>query len=175
MYGYLMKLRAETLRDLGAALAPLNAFLFMQGLETLPLRMKAHVANAAAVARFLARRATRRTRALRGSRRQPVSRACATNTCRAAPAPCSVSISPAGATPDARSSRALTSLFAPRERRRREEPRDPSGQHDAPATRRCGTDGRRHRPRHDPAVDRHRRRRRSDLGSANRVSRRSAR
>lgn len=54
MYGYLMKLRAETLRDLGAALAPLNAFLFMQGLETLPLRMKAHVANATAVARFLA-------------------------------------------------------------------------------------------------------------------------
>ncbi|HEY6599046.1 MAG TPA: O-acetylhomoserine aminocarboxypropyltransferase/cysteine synthase family protein [Pseudomonadales bacterium] len=54
IYGYLMKLRAETLRDLGAALAPLNAFLFMQGLETLPLRMKAHVANALAVARFLA-------------------------------------------------------------------------------------------------------------------------
>ena len=54
MYGYLMKLRAETLRDLGAALAPLNAFLFMQGLETLPLRMKAHVANAVAVARSLA-------------------------------------------------------------------------------------------------------------------------
>ena len=53
MYGYLMKLRAETLRDLGAALAPLNAFLFMQGLETLPLRMRAHVANALAVARFL--------------------------------------------------------------------------------------------------------------------------
>ena len=54
IYGYLMKLRAETLRDLGAALAPLNAFLFMQGLETLPLRMQAHVANATAVARFLA-------------------------------------------------------------------------------------------------------------------------
>jgi O-acetylhomoserine (thiol)-lyase len=54
IYGYLMKLRAETLRDLGAALAPLNAFLFMQGLETLPLRMDAHVANANAVARYLA-------------------------------------------------------------------------------------------------------------------------
>jgi O-acetylhomoserine (thiol)-lyase len=55
IYGYLMKLRAETLRDLGAALAPLNAFLFMQGLETLPLRMQAHVANAQTVARFLAK------------------------------------------------------------------------------------------------------------------------
>src|SRR6186713_1380461 len=54
IYGYLMKLRAETLRDLGAALAPLNAFLFMQGLETLPLRMRTHVANAVAVAQFLA-------------------------------------------------------------------------------------------------------------------------
>ena len=52
-YGYLMKLRAETLRDLGAALAPLNAFLFLQGLETLSLRMERHVENARAVAAFL--------------------------------------------------------------------------------------------------------------------------
>ena len=52
-YGYLMKLRAETLRDLGGALAPLNAFLFLQGLETLSLRMERHVENARAVAGFL--------------------------------------------------------------------------------------------------------------------------
>ena len=39
-YGYLMKLRAETLRDLGAALSPFNAFLFLQGLETMSLRME---------------------------------------------------------------------------------------------------------------------------------------
>ena len=52
-YGYLMKLRAETLRDLGAALAPFNAFLFLQGLETLCLRMDRHVSNALAVARWL--------------------------------------------------------------------------------------------------------------------------
>jgi len=52
-YGYLMKLRAETLRDLGAALAPFNAFLFLQGLETLSLRMERHVENARAVAAFL--------------------------------------------------------------------------------------------------------------------------
>jgi O-acetylhomoserine (thiol)-lyase len=52
-YGYLMKLRAETLRDLGAALAPFNAFLFLQGLETLSLRMERHVENALAVAEFL--------------------------------------------------------------------------------------------------------------------------
>jgi O-acetylhomoserine (thiol)-lyase len=54
-YGYLMKLRAETLRDLGAALSPFNAFLFLQGLETLSLRMARHVENAAAVARYLQR------------------------------------------------------------------------------------------------------------------------
>jgi O-acetylhomoserine (thiol)-lyase len=52
-YGYVMKLRAETLRDLGAAMSPFNAFLFLQGLETLSLRMERHVANALAVARFL--------------------------------------------------------------------------------------------------------------------------
>ena len=39
-YGFLMKLRAETLRDLGAALSPFNAFLFLQGVETLSLRMR---------------------------------------------------------------------------------------------------------------------------------------
>ena len=53
-YGYLMKLRAETLRDLGACLSPFNAFLFLQGLETLSLRMARHVENAAAIARYLA-------------------------------------------------------------------------------------------------------------------------
>jgi O-acetylhomoserine (thiol)-lyase len=52
-YGYLMKLRAETLRDLGACLSPFNAFLFLQGLETLSLRMERHVANAQAVASYL--------------------------------------------------------------------------------------------------------------------------
>ena len=53
VYGYLMKLRAETLRDLGAAMSPFNAFLFLLGIETLPLRMERHVANAAAVAGWL--------------------------------------------------------------------------------------------------------------------------
>ncbi|HEX5418675.1 MAG TPA: O-acetylhomoserine aminocarboxypropyltransferase/cysteine synthase family protein [Gammaproteobacteria bacterium] len=52
-YGYLMKLRAETLRDLGACLSPFNAFLFLQGLETLSLRMDRHVENALGVAGYL--------------------------------------------------------------------------------------------------------------------------
>ena len=53
VYGYLMKLRAETLRDLGAAISPFNAFLLAQGIETLPLRMRQHVANAQTIAEFL--------------------------------------------------------------------------------------------------------------------------
>src|SRR4051795_3060099 len=52
-YGYLTRLRSETLRDLGAAMSPFNAFLFLQGLETLSLRMERHVVNAQAVAAFL--------------------------------------------------------------------------------------------------------------------------
>ena len=54
-YGYLMKLRAETLRDLGGVMSPFNAFLFLQGAETLPLRMDRHVQNAQATAEFLER------------------------------------------------------------------------------------------------------------------------
>jgi O-acetylhomoserine (thiol)-lyase len=52
-YGYLMKLRAETLRDLGGCLSPFNAFLFLQGLETLSLRMRRHVENAITIANYL--------------------------------------------------------------------------------------------------------------------------
>ena len=50
---YILKMRVTLLRDLGAPMSPFNAFLFIQGLETLPLRMRAHSANAMAVARFL--------------------------------------------------------------------------------------------------------------------------
>jgi O-acetylhomoserine (thiol)-lyase len=53
MYGYLMKLRAESLRDLGGAMSPFNAFLLLLGVETLSLRMDRHVANALAVAEYL--------------------------------------------------------------------------------------------------------------------------
>ena len=52
-YGFLMKLRAETVRDTGACLSPFNAFLLIQGLETLSIRMERHVFNAVEVAKFL--------------------------------------------------------------------------------------------------------------------------
>lgn len=50
---FIMRARAEGLRDFGAAMAPQTAFYMLQGLETLPVRMARHVANAEAVARFL--------------------------------------------------------------------------------------------------------------------------
>ncbi len=50
---YIVKLRVQGLRDLGAALSPFNAFLFLQGLETLPLRIARHSENALALARWL--------------------------------------------------------------------------------------------------------------------------
>lgn len=52
-YAFLMRLRTEVLRDVGAALSPMNAFQLLQGLETLPLRMRAHVENARTIAQFL--------------------------------------------------------------------------------------------------------------------------
>ena len=52
-YAFCTKLRSEQLRDIGAAMSPTNAFLLLQGIETLPFRMDAHVANAKLVVEFL--------------------------------------------------------------------------------------------------------------------------
>jgi O-acetylhomoserine (thiol)-lyase len=50
---FIIRTRVEALRDLGACMSPFNAFLILQGIETLGLRMDRHVANAVAVAKFL--------------------------------------------------------------------------------------------------------------------------
>ena len=50
---FIAKARLQLLRDIGAALSPFNSFLFIQGLETLALRMERHVSNAQKVAEFL--------------------------------------------------------------------------------------------------------------------------
>jgi O-acetylhomoserine (thiol)-lyase len=52
-FGYTMKARMEVMRTFGPALSPLNAWLLLQGIESLPLRMDRHCANALAVAKFL--------------------------------------------------------------------------------------------------------------------------
>ncbi len=53
-FGFTMKARMETLRTFGQSLSPFSAFMLLQGLETLPVRMDRHVENAQAVAEFLA-------------------------------------------------------------------------------------------------------------------------
>ncbi len=53
---YIIKARVTLLRDIGAAMSPFNAFLFLQGLETLPLRIRAHCENAVRVADWLGKR-----------------------------------------------------------------------------------------------------------------------
>ena len=50
---FILKVRVTLLRDIGPALSPFNSFLFLQGLETLPLRQRQHAQNALAVARHL--------------------------------------------------------------------------------------------------------------------------
>jgi O-acetylhomoserine (thiol)-lyase len=50
---FIIKLRVQLLRDLGPALSPFNSFLFLQGLETLPLRIQRHSSNALVMARWL--------------------------------------------------------------------------------------------------------------------------
>jgi O-acetylhomoserine (thiol)-lyase len=52
---YILKARVTLLRDIGAAMSPFNAFMFIQGLETVTLRMRQHCTNAAAVAAFLSK------------------------------------------------------------------------------------------------------------------------
>ena len=52
---FILKARVQLLRDIGACLSPFNAFLFLQGLETLPLRQRQHSENALEVARWLKR------------------------------------------------------------------------------------------------------------------------
>ena len=51
---YILRMRTCLLRDIGAPMAPFNAFMFLQGLETLPLRMERHCSNAIRVAAWLA-------------------------------------------------------------------------------------------------------------------------
>ncbi len=50
---YILKARTTILRDMGAAMSPFNAFMFIQGLETLALRMREHCSNAEKVAQYL--------------------------------------------------------------------------------------------------------------------------
>lgn len=57
---YILKARTQLLRDLGPAISPLNSWLFLQGIETLALRMERHSSNALRVAQRSSSRGIRR-------------------------------------------------------------------------------------------------------------------
>ena len=100
-FGFSMKARAVALRDLGPALSPTNAFHILTGIETLPLRMERHVANARAVAEFLA--AIRRSPGCRCAGLPSSAYAASRrSTCRRAPGRCSRSGSRAASRPGVR-------------------------------------------------------------------------
>src|ERR1700751_2872127 len=163
-YGYLMKLRAETLRDLGAAMSPFNAFLFLQGLETLSLRMERHVANARAVATFLESHdlASNVTYpGLPSSKYRPlVEKYLPLGTGAVVSFDCA-----GGRSGGQDLIRGVALRVPPGERRRREEPDHPPREHDAPAAERRRAAGGRGRARDGAAVGRDRDRRGPDLGS----------
>ena len=155
-YGYLMKLRAETLRDLGAAMSPFNAFLFLQGLETLSLRMARHVENAVAVAQLPRRRTSSpRTSPTPACRRAATAR-WSTSICRGGAGAVFSFDCHGGRAAGQDFIRGVTSVVAPRQRRRLEEPDHPSGQHDASSAQRRRTARGRRRAGHHPALGRHR-------------------
>ena len=152
-YGYLMKLRAETLRDLGARMSPFNAFLFLQGLETLPLRMDRHVTNALAVAEFLESHALASNVTYPGLPASPYQPLVEKYLPRGAGRSVLVRLRrrPRGrAGPDPR----RDALVSPGQRRRRQEPGHPPGQHHPPPAQRRGAGRGRRRPGHGAAVGR---------------------
>ena len=69
---FIIKARVDGLRDFGPCLSPFNAFLFIQGIETLGLRMKQHSQNALAVAEWLAKGPACHVGEVSGSRVQPL-------------------------------------------------------------------------------------------------------
>jgi len=107
-FAFLMRARTEVLRDVGASLSPMNAWLLLQGLETLPLRMTAHVANARRIASFLNDRDEVSWVAYASSTTRRIARL-RQNICRTARVRSLRSACAAGARPDARSSRRSSS------------------------------------------------------------------
>ena len=82
-FGFTMKARMEVLRVFGPAISPFNAWLLLQGLETLPVRMDRHCANAMGVAQFLRVAPEGRLGELPGPRRTVPTTRSRSATCRA--------------------------------------------------------------------------------------------
>ena len=160
---FIIRARVEGLRDIGSCLSPFNSFLFIQGIETLGMRMERHVSNTMAVAKFLTGHKSvewvnypglpdsqyhdlAKKYLPKGAGRRILLRS--QRRLRSRP----------------QTSRQRKAVVAPSQRRRREEPGDPPRLHHAPTTKRRRTKSRRRRARHDPPVDRPRRCRRHSSG-----------
>ena len=162
-FAFVTKARVETMRDFGPVLSPFNAFLLMQGLETLSLRMTRHVENARALAAFL--RAHPRVHAVSYPDEPDSPYAAAAQR-----------YLPLGPGRDPRVPhrgrargrpalhRGLRAVLAPRQRRRRQDARDPPGLDHAPPARRGGARRGRRDRRHDPRLGRARGHRGHRLG-----------
>ncbi len=134
---FIMRARAEGLRDFGACMSPANAFYLLQGIETLPVRMARHVANAEAVARFLEKHAAVAWVKYPGLESHP-DHALAKRQCpKGAGAIMSFGIK-GGRKAGAKLIERLAHVLAPRQRRRCQVAGHPSGQHHAPADERRG-------------------------------------
>ena len=157
---YITALRVRLLRDMGAALSPFNAFLFLQGLETLQLRMERHSDNAPGVAEYLEAHAEVtwvNYPGLESTRTTSVAKKHAQGRLRRRS---STSASRAASRRARRSSRALGLFSPPRQHRRREVARDPPRDDHALAAERRGAGGGRRHAGHRAAVGRHRAHRR---------------
>ena len=88
---FLLRARREGLRDFGACMSAHTAFLLLQGLETLPLRMQRHVDNARTVVEVPRRAPGRRIGRLSGTANRTPTTRWRSNCCRAAAARCSAS------------------------------------------------------------------------------------
>ena len=134
---FIMRARAEGLRDFGACMSPANAFYLLQGIETLPVRMARHVANAEAVARFLEKHAAVAWVKYPGLESHPDHALAKRQMPKGAGAILSFGIK-GGRKAGAKLIERLQGVLAPRQRRRRQEPGDPPGQHHASADERRG-------------------------------------
>ena len=137
---YIIKARVTLLRDLGPALSPFNAFLFLQGLETLHLRMPRHSENALAVAEYLEKHPKVSWVNYPGLDSSPERERVRKYLPKGAGAILGFGIK-GGAGGGKEVHRFARAGLASGQRRRRQDPGHPSGDHDAPAVVRRGTVG----------------------------------
>ncbi len=156
---FLLRARREGLRDFGASMSPHTAWLILQGIETLPLRMERHIANTQKVVEFLAAHTVRLARRPSADRiaSEPCARAEAAAPRRQGRGRGVQLRHPGQPRSGQDLHRGAQAVQPPGQRGRLPQPGDSSGQHHAFPHERRSAGGRRHFARDHPAVDRARR------------------